>query len=832
MSGEIIIKKPEYERIINAGFKNGELNFVSNLVNLWLNQYPNDIKSEFYLTKFLLLQNDKNEAVKRITKILLRDLEFFEAYELLKELKGDIDKKAVTSFMFVLSGTTENISKIYPWAVTLRSVRMGIRKNDLNNSEKLINNLLENEPNNPLVALAHCQLLIKKKASDISIFKKYHHHWPECIQFALFYAKEKFDLHEEADAVRLLHMCAVNDPGGQVAHRILNTNDELLSYWDSQQSIKLNIQIPSSIAVSLNWNQLPLGNKNSRKTNDFENKFSDKNENYLNAQVENLIDKKNEHRKSVLKPAYIILTTRSGLEKKYGKKTTEIILEQLRKLSTIIQEKKNWDSLVFLPDDQSISSSFGLEPLSSIDPWKIKNALSDLDKQLKTRSKMIGALLIIGGDEVVPFHKLPNPTDDSDDTVISDNPYCTTSSNYLAPEWATGRLPDERGSDPGLILEQIRQISNFHQSTNKQTNILFRILAALFDKTKLNRIIRDIFAPPKNFGYSAAVWRRSTLAAFRPIGAGASLRVTPPYVADTIDVENLMKSKCAYFNLHGLSNSPEWYGQRDFSEKPSGPDFPVALSSKQISKLRNNVDLTFSEACFGGFILNKSIEESIALKLISIGSQGLVASTCIAYGSVFPPLIGADLLAFIFWKYIKDGYTFGEALMQAKIGLIKVMIQRQGYLDGEDQKTLESFVLYGDPLGYLEENIYLEPHTPVRDEDGFELKIVSDQDGYPNNVNRISQKVAKELNEIVESYIPDLNNADIKIRQHQIRLNSIMKSEKNSNGTIRKNKTSEIRNRTQVTYSQKIKSARSIHEQFARLTLDETGKVIKLAVSR
>jgi hypothetical protein len=41
-----------------------------------------------------------------------------------------------------------------------------------------------------------------------------------------------------------------------------------------------------------------------------------------------------------------------------------------------------------------------------------------------------------------------------------------------------------------------------------------------------------------------------------------------------------------------------------------------------------------------------------------------------------------------------------------------------------------------------------------------------------------------------------------------------------------------IGTRTQVTYSQKLKSARLVHEQFARVTLDETGKVIKLAVSR
>jgi len=33
-------------------------------------------------------------------------------------------------------------------------------------------------------------------------------------------------------------------------------------------------------------------------------------------------------------------------------------------------------------------------------------------------------------------------------------------------------------------------------------------------------------------------------------------------------------------------------------------------------------------------------------------------------------------------------------------------------------------------------------------------------------------------------------------------------------------------------YSQKTKVAHNTHEQFARVTLDENGKIIKLAVSR
>ena len=443
---------------------------------------------------------------------------------------------------------------------------------------------------------------------------------------------------------------------------------------------------------------------------------------------------------------------------------------------------------------------------------------------------MIGAVLIVGGNEIVPFHNLPNPTDDSDKTVLSDNPYSSASGNYLLTQWLVGRLPDEAGSDPGLLLEQIRQIIAFHKSRTKNSSIWDRILSGSEINFDLQRIFRDMFKAPKDFGYSTAVWRRSSLAAFRPLGKGSELRVTPPYDSDTIDVENLMKAKCGYFNLHGLADTADWYGQRDFSELPTGPDFPVAITASQIEKIRNNVDLVFSEACYGANIINKTTDNSMALKLISVNCQGLVASTCIAYGSVFTPLIGADLLAFIFWKYIKDGFSFGESLLQAKIGLIKVMTQRQGYLDGEDQKTLISFVLYGDPLGYLEENIYLDKKPLARETNEKEIKTISDQDLMLTKSPRLSKNLSKELDEIMQSYIPSLNNADIKIREHKFRVDKIIHSGGNRNSDESDN--SEVIDITQVMVSQKTRVARLMHEQYARITMDETGKVIKLAVSR
>jgi len=817
------ITRTKYHQIAKAGLSTGNLDFVELLANSWLSEFPGDIQSKFFLAQASLLRDNSALSAKYLTQILLRDPENIEAYELLFQNRELKDQKAVASFIHVISGRTDDISVIFPWAVTLRAARNGIRRGELNQSEKLLRQLLAQEENNPLVAIEHCRLSsIKDENSVFShIAAIYHERWPECVQFKLFSALALHRDNDEINSVSQLHQCLADDPEGIVATRILGSSHEFLTIWQNNQAIHIDYQIPSSIAVSLEWNRLNSGVEDADITNEEKEILNTIQSRKLNSE---------QQKKSIKTPVYVILTTYNGLFQKYGEKTANYLIEQLESLSKTIHQRPQWDSIVFCPDELASVQQFGLSPINKIDPWQIKLALHDLDARLNKQSKTIGVLLIVGGDEIVPFHNLPNPTDDSDKSVPSDNPYGTNSTNYLIQEWPVGRLPDENGRDAGLLLEQIRQIHQFHASNNSNVNRVDQLISDLKRKLDIRRFFTELFHAPKDFGYTAAVWRRSSLAAFRPIGKGSDLRVSPQYDSDTIDIDNLMRAKCAYFNLHGLADTPDWYGQRDFSEDPVGPDFPVAITARQIEKIRNNVDLVFSEACYGGYVVNKSIDNSMALKLVSVGSQGLVASTCIAYGSVFTPLIGADLLGFIFWKYIKDGFSFGESLLQAKLGLIKVMTQRQGYLDGEDQKTLQSFVLYGDPLGYLEPNIYMDKDMQVRGEDRWQINAFSDADGMLAKSTRVSDAKTSEISEMVQSYIPRIDNADIKIREHQVKIMKVLDRSKGE-GTFREPDVS-TRKFTQVQYSQKTQGIRETHQQFIRITLDDTEKVVKLAVSR
>jgi len=119
----------------------------------------------------------------------------------------------------------------------------------------------------------------------------------------------------------------------------------------------------------------------------------------------------------------------------------------------------------------------------------------------------------------------------------------------------------------------------------------------------------------------------------------------------------------------------------------------VALLPTNLNDHASIPDIVFSEACYGANIFEKTTNQSIAMQFLARGSRSFVGSTCIAYGSVGRPLIGADLLAHQFWTHIQNGVPSGYALMRAKLDLASSMVQSQGYLDGEDQKTLLSFEL-------------------------------------------------------------------------------------------------------------------------------------------
>ncbi|NIO40376.1 MAG: hypothetical protein GTO41_09365, partial [Burkholderiales bacterium] len=341
--------------------------------------------------------------------------------------------------------------------------------------------------------------------------------------------------------------------------------------------------------------------------------------------------------------------------------------------------------------------------------------------------------------------------------------YAATDENYFAPEWPVGRLPIETDTD--LLVKLLSKATGAHRDKLRARSSPKRFGVWLRDR--FGRFFRP---QPRAIGYSASIWRKASLAVFRAIGAPRSLITSPPNEANNMPSVVSRPSPLSYFNLHGLQDSPDWYGQRDpLHDSSESVEFPVALRPEDVVNSGRAPKIVFTEACYGAHVLGKTDETALSLKFLSSGSQAVVGSTKISYGSVSPPLIAADLLGRLFWDELRQAVPIGEALRVAKLKLAAEMHERQGFLDGEDQKTLISFVLYGDPL--LTSSVISGPKRSkdvVRSSKRPAIAKTACALGGPDLMVEHSHAPAVErVHSIVAQYLPTMADADYRLRdQH------------------------------------------------------------------
>ena len=559
------------------------------------------------------------------------------------------------------------------------------------------------------------------------------------------------------------------------------------------------------------------------------------------AKIANRLDMPDVARSDGRLPVYVVFTTNSGLKRKFGAGNTAAIDDAMEKLVLTLRERPGWGSILVYADDSEGMAGLGLKPCPANDAWKLKLTLADLDAVLKEKGAMIGALLIIGGPEVVPYHHLPNPTDDTDSDVPSDNPYATRDENYFIPEWPVGRVPCGAGRDPKFLLSALNKITKYHAEALTQRKGTLRMV--------LSWIWSHLLPRRKNaqsFGYSAEVWQRAALSVFRTIGEPRDMITSPP-----VGEHNKIPEPTAqlgYFNLHGLIDAPEWYGHRDPSNYPKpgmkpkdeGPDYPIALRPQDVVNGGRAPQVVFSEACYGAHIFGRGVEDSLALKFLGSGSQAVVGSTVISYGSVTTPLNAADLLGKAFWQFLQEGFSVGEALRRAKIHLAKEMHKRQGYLDGEDQKTLISFVLYGDPLAGAKnlsgfENLkgFGKSSKEVQRfrDNPPQVKTICDRAGTPAESQPIPDDVMERVKRLVEQYLPGMEGAELAMSYEHAEC--CCEGHSCPTGQLGAKSRPEVDpQRRVVTMSKETRDAYRVHPAYARLTFDQDGKIVKVAVSR
>lgn len=869
------IEREQFLNILQAAISVREYRYAREAALAWLAVYPGDLTVSLLYAQVMLGDQRAKPVIPVLDKLCQTDPEnlpalesYFQAQQLLHQpIKSDLKGS-----LLALGSTLVKREKDSAWGRELAAARHTNFQGDPHKALELFQNVLGNRQHIPLVAVTHLQIL-ESLADTPAIMKQklgafYHDKFPDCLQVTLCLADWLMDGGEFDQAVGLLHEAAGKDVSAQVVERLWGANHPYQSLWPETLEATIEIPVPAAVAAIFGWNQIPARNpvavastaetqrtkagSTTRTKEGLPPRLSNETETLkpIQDELERIARRLNQPgltRTDGRFPVYVVFSSRRGLLKQYGPEGASAILTEMNGLVDIIQNdkksngNKNWQAGLFLADDPENLERLGVEPAASDDAWHLKLALADLDAALARHGEMIGALLIVGGPEVVPFHHLPNPVDDTDCDVPSDNPYATRDENYFIPEWSVGRLPGGNSSDPALLIQQLKAISKRHAKVPAPASWTARVWLQLRAWLRPSHLIPGWIDKNYSFGYTAAVWRRAAYQVYAPIGRPIDMWVSPELAQKPNHKVSggghvLPLAVLGYFNLHGMADAPQWLGQRDPHDGKEGQDYPVALSPDDIAGEltgQTTPKIVFTEACYGAHILKKGEDDSLALKFLAAGTTALVGSTCMAYGSINEQLTAADMLGQAFWTNLQTGLNAGEALRRAKLQMARELQQAQGYLDGMDQKTLISFVLYGDPLAQpvvakrVSKSIQraLNPKSVV--------KTVCDLDGEIDPGTGLSSKEKDYIRHVVARYLPGMQDAAIDVHTQQA---TCQECDKNCPTSHLRSKNvlpaEPPSGRRLVILSKKVASSTQLHTQIARMTLDPDGKLIKLVVSR
>jgi tetratricopeptide (TPR) repeat protein len=824
----------------------GRLDYSRNLAIEWLSVWPGDTEVALRLAAVELKAGTAGPAIDRLSLLIEVDPESQPAYEMLAEAyKQTGDSLRVPVYMAcvkVLAGEQPNPASSPSWAVALARGYQALQAGESGEALRAANEALAADPSFALPALVAVRASLASGAlrEAVRLAEAGHDRWPHCVAFKLVLAEAQLGSDRSAAGVESMHQVAAADPLGVVAETVLGINHPYRSLWPVHMQAQISRPIPDEIMAVMGTSA------KSPKSDVFEmpepepgEAFQGPSSSEGSTTNDALLSVRNEFDRLALRlnarrpledqearlPAYIVLSSHTRLVQELNPSGYKRVNDGIMNLVEVVRRKSGWGAYRVYIDDPRSLEPFGLMPCDPGNAWQIKLRLADLDQALAERGEMIGAVLIVGGHNVVPFHLLPNPTDDDDDSVPSDNPYAATDENYFAPEWPVGRLPVDADTD--LLVKLLSKSTAAHRAQLQSASAPRRF--GVWVRDRFGRFLRP---RPKAIGYSASIWRKASIAVFQAIGAPRSMITSPPNAAGNMPSVVSRPSPLSYFNLHGLENSPEWYGQRDpLRDHSETVEFPIALRPEDVVNSGRAPQVVFTEACYGAHVIGKTEETALSLKFLSSGSQAVIGSTKIAYGSVTPPLIAADLLGRLFWDQLRQAVPVGEALRLAKLKLATEMHDRQGFLDGEDQKTLISFVLYGDPLltsqaagrSKRSKEVMRSSKRPATMKTACALggpDLLTD-DSYAPTTDRVHS--------IVAQYLPSMADAECNIRDQHSGCDHddhCCPSKQIGMKTVGENEA------MVVTLSKHVNDGSQLHPHFARMTLDQGGKVIKLAVSR
>ncbi len=841
------MNRPDLLQLIEACLAVRQPAYARQAAQQYLAEWPGDLGMQFALAKASAAGGDVPRAAAALEALTAADPEDFVAQRLLGD-QWRVQNKleaAASAYASAHVGDGLNAPEGFPlpdWAVPVRAAYLAERIGDWQTAWRASEPTLEADTASPLPSLVHLCSVWQAGQLDLALplAEGFHARWPIAVAFKLCLAECLLAKGDQLRALELLHNAAAQDVAGEVAQRHWGATHLYTLLWPSNLSVSsLPGPLPAELITALGLNRLPgaqspISNLQSPlaahqpSTGASYHTHAPEEVTDLQAELDAIAKQLERKRSNLQSPVshyyYLILSSRTCLTQAFGPEGFTAIEAVMKALTANAAARTDMRARVLYVDDPASLKPFGLQPVDPAKAWDIKILLGDLAAQLKRKNDAIGALLIVGGPDIIPFHHLPNPTDDSDPDIPSDNPYATPDENYFVPEWPVGRIPSGAGKDPEPLLRALQHAIEHHrgQSQRRHPNWLLNLWYRFISLWKTDP------AQP-SFGYSANVWKNAALAVYTTIGDPRELLTCPPVDANALPVDGLAPSRLSYFNLHGIEDGPEWYGQRSSEDPGSAPEYPVALRPADVSNYGRAPAIVFSEACYGANIFGKTTEDALCLRFLDSGSHAMVASTKIAYGSVTTPLIGADLLGRLFWENVNVGLAVGEAVRRAKLQMAQEMHARQGFLDGEDQKTLIEFVLYGDPLAAAPGARPSKRAKRAWPKLAEPPPIVCDKS---DGETHLTPETVAQIKSVVAQYLPGMSDAKWRVAYSHAQCVSKHNCPTAHLAKFQKSPLKRAPHSTVVTLSKTFLAKDRVHPHYARVTLDENGALMKLAVSR
>jgi hypothetical protein len=368
-------------------------------------------------------------------------------------------------------------------------------------------------------------------------------------------------------------------------------------------------------------------------------------------------------------PSKVIVTNRSAMSAKYGRKLARID-RALARLVAADKKRGLQTTIVDVSNKAQMAAVGGARVKSARNGRQNKSAIDAIFHHHEP-----DYLMILGAPDVIPHQRLINTLKDDDrGDVMSDLPYASDAPysrrirDFKAPTRVVGRLPDlAGGSDPAYLLTLLGVAAKWKGRP------------------------RRTFA--KFFAISAAVWKRSTrLSLKRLFGGDPQLRLSPlegpkwpgPFVGRRIH----------FINCHGDTNDFQFYGDPEIA---GAADLPIAHAATNLARAINEGTVVAAECCYGTELWNIANAPSpgvfgICSTYLAQKAYGFFGSTNIAYGEEVSN-DDADLICRFFLASVLDGASLGRAVLEAR----QRYIENAQRLDQSDLKTLGQFLLLGDP---------------------------------------------------------------------------------------------------------------------------------------